>query len=92
VGVHRLFRHPAPGHDSLIQAATTSRTSRSELAIWFTARRRGNVNRLFPSRGGCFVSAGADIANDLLTNLPLLTRRVCSGFAPPWGVPRTQLE
>jgi hypothetical protein len=30
------------------------------LAIWFTARRRGNVDR------GCFVSAGTDIANDLL--------------------------
>src|SRR6202035_535304 len=64
-----LSQHRAPGHDSLIQAATTSRTSRSELAIWFAARRRGNVNRLFPSWGGCFVSAGADIANDLLTNL-----------------------
>jgi hypothetical protein len=88
--VHGLFRHQAPGHDSLIQASTTSGTSRSELAIWFTARRRGNVNRLFPGRDGCFVSAGADIAKDLLASLPLLTRRVCSGFAPPWGVPRAQ--
>jgi hypothetical protein len=85
VGVHSLFRHLAPGHDSLIQAATTSRTLRSELAIWFTARQRGNVNRLFPSWRGCFVSAGADIANDLLTKLALVHKESLFRFCPTSG-------
>jgi hypothetical protein len=52
------------------------------LAIWFTARRRGNVNRLFPSWGGCFVSAGADIANDLLA---LVHKESLFQFCPTLG-------
>ena len=28
---------------------------------------------------------------DLLLNLPSFIRRVCSSFAPPWGVLRTRL-
>ena len=28
---------------------------------------------------------------DLLPNLPSFIRRVCSSFAPPWGVLRTRL-
>jgi hypothetical protein len=28
---------------------------------------------------------------DLLSDMPPLIRRVCSGYAPPWGVLRTQL-
>jgi hypothetical protein len=32
-----------------------------------------------------------EIGADLLPNLPSFIRRVCSSFAPPWGVLRTQL-
>jgi hypothetical protein len=28
---------------------------------------------------------------DLLPDLPSLIRRICSSFAPPWGVLRTRL-
>jgi hypothetical protein len=32
----------------------------------------------------------AGIGSDLLPNLPSFIRRVCSSFAPPWGVLRTR--
>jgi hypothetical protein len=32
-----------------------------------------------------------EVPPDLLPNLPSFIRRVCSSFAPPWGVLRTRL-
>jgi uncharacterized protein YidB (DUF937 family) len=44
-------------------------------------------NNGLSDKSDSWVSTG----HDLLPNLPSFIRRVCSSFAPPWGVLRTQL-
>jgi hypothetical protein len=39
----------------------------------------------------CLTSAVRILAGDLLPDLSSFIRRVCSGYAPAWGVLRTQL-
>jgi hypothetical protein len=45
--------------------------------------------RLVRENGGRIGHDGAS-NRDLLSGLPSLIRRVCSGYAPMWGVLRTQ--
>jgi hypothetical protein len=42
-------------------------------------------------RDNSLIAMQKRVANDLLPNLPSFIRRVCSSFAPGWGVLRTQL-
>jgi hypothetical protein len=45
----------------------------------------------FKERGWVFRGQTDDWPFDLLPDLPSFIRRVCSSFAPGWGVLRTQL-
>ena len=48
------------------------------------------VTLLFETVAGLEIGARIFIALDLLPKLPSLIRRVCSGYAPMWGVLRTR--